>query len=161
MAVLIGPDFVELGSAPLGVILMLGAAISWAAGSVAFKRPEWSVSVSVLVAWQLLFGAVPLLIGAILIEDPFNVTTVSSSGLYALGYVVVFPMIFCQWAYFKSVRIFPVSFAAISTMGIPLVGTYASALILDESVGVSELIALVLICSALAAVLFPSAFNKT
>ena len=161
LAVLIGPDFVELGSAPLGVILMLGAAISWAAGSVAFKRPEWSVSVSVLVAWQLLFGAVPLLIGAILIEDPFNVTTVSSSGLYALGYVVVFPMIFCQWAYFKSVRIFPVSFAAISTMGIPLVGTYASALILDESVGVSELIALVLICSALAAVLFPSAFNKT
>ena len=160
LAALIGADILTFGSTPLGVFFMLGAAVSWAAGTVAFIRPEWSTSVSVLVAWQLLLGGVPLLIGALIIESPFNVTGVSSSALYALAYVVVFPMIFCQWAYFKSVRMFPASLAAISTLGIPLVGTFSSAAILGESIGIRELAALLLICSALGAVLSPTLKNK-
>ena len=160
LAALIGADILTFGSTPLGVFLMLGAAVSWAAGTVAFKRPKWSMSVSVLVAWQLLFGGVPLLIGALIIEPPLNVTAVSSSALYALAYVVVFPMIFCQWAYFKSVRMFPASLAAISTLGIPLVGTFSSAAILGESIGIRELVALLLICSALGAVFAPTLKDK-
>ena len=160
LATLIGPDFMALGTAPIGAVLMLGAAVSFAAGTVAFKRPQWSTSVTVLVGWQLLLGGTPIFIGAVLIEDPFDIMAVSSEGLYALAYVVAFPMIFCQWAYFKSVRLFPASLVAISTLGIPLVGTYSSALILDESVGIRELAALLLICSALGAVLLLPALKK-
>ena len=160
LAALIGPDFIALGTAPIGAALMLGAAVSFAAGTVAFKRPQWSAPVTVLVGWQLLLGGIPIFVGAVIIEDPFDFTTVSSAGLYALAYVLAFPMIFCQWAYFKSVRMFPASLVAISTLGIPLVGTYSSALILGESVGVRELTALLLICSALGTVLLLPALKK-
>ena len=69
-------------------------------------------------------------------------------------------MIFCQWAYFKSVSMFPASLAAISTLGIPLVGTFSSAAILGESIGIRELAALLLICSALGAVFAPTLKDK-
>jgi drug/metabolite transporter (DMT)-like permease len=63
-------------------------------------------------------------------------------------------MIYCHWAYFTLVRIFPASVAAISTLAIPVVGVFSSALILDETVGFSEIVALILVVSALAIVIF-------
>ncbi len=62
-------------------------------------------------------------------------------------------MIFCQWAYLRSVRTFPASLAAISTLGVPVIGTYSSALILSEAVGFQEFGALILVRMALATVL--------
>jgi drug/metabolite transporter (DMT)-like permease len=58
------------------------------------------------------------------------------------------------------VRLFPASLAAISTLGIPLVGTYSSALILDEPVGWREFTALVLVISALATVTLLPALRR-
>ena len=54
-------------------------------------------------------------------------------------------------------RLFPATLAAIGTLAIPVVGVYASALVLGESVAVREVAALALTCAALAAVFFPSA----
>ena len=62
-------------------------------------------------------------------------------------------MIFCQWAYLRSVRTFPASLAAISPLGVPVIGTYSSALILDEAVGLQEFSALLLVCLALITIL--------
>ena len=73
---------------------------------------------------------------------------------------IALPMIFCQWAYLRSVRTFPASLAAISTLGVPVIGTYSSALILDEPVGFQEFGALVLVCMALATVLVIPALKR-
>ena len=77
----------------------------------------------------------------------------SERALLALLYVFAFPMLFCQWAYFKTVRLFPASIAAIGTLAIPVLGVYSSALLLGEPAGLQEFFALVLICAALACVL--------
>ena len=63
------------------------------------------------------------------------------------------PMSFCQWAYFKVVGLLPASVAAIGTLAIPVIGVYSSHLVLGEAVGVSELLALLLVLSALVLVL--------
>jgi drug/metabolite transporter (DMT)-like permease len=63
-------------------------------------------------------------------------------------------MIYCHWAYFTLVRIFPASIAAISTLAIPVVGVFSSTLILNESIGVSEIAALLLVVAALSIVVF-------
>ena len=63
-------------------------------------------------------------------------------------------MIYCHWAYFTLVRIFPASLAAISTLAIPVVGVFSSTLILSESVGISEIVALFLVVTALSIVIF-------
>lgn len=153
LAVLIGPDLVDLKEAPLGMMLMLGASLAWGTGTVLFKKYNWSASTTALAGWQLVFAGVPIAIGAFAFETPPDWSAVSNKAYFSLAYVLAFPMIFCQWAYLRSVRTFPASLAAISTLGVPIVGTYSSALLLDEPVGLQEFGALVLVCAALATVL--------
>ncbi len=153
LACLLGPDIAVLGAAPLGAALILTAAFSWGLGSLLFKRFTWTTPVAVLTGWQLLAGGLPVVIGALLIEGPPDVRSLSFEAMAALAYVVALPMILCQWAWFKLVTLFPAAIAAIGTLAIPVVGVLSSALILDEPVGLAEMAALVLVCAGLAVVL--------
>jgi len=153
LAVLIGPDLLSLGAAPLGAALMLGAAISWALGTVVMKRFLWTIPVGTLAGWQLLIGAVPITLGALAFDEYPNLAELSTPALLSLLYVVTLPMVFCHWAWFTVVRLFPAAIAAIGTLAIPIVGVFSSALVLGEPIGLRELTALVLVCSSLAVVL--------
>ena len=153
LALLIGPDAVALGRAPLGALCMLGAAVSWAIGTVAFKRVAWEAGVTTVVGWQLLIGALPISLGMALLEGWPEVSEISSLAWGATAYILAFPMLFCHWAFYSVVRLFPASLAAIGTLMIPVLGVLSSALLLDEVVGLREALALLLVCSALAAVL--------
>lgn len=153
LAVLMGEDLVVLGAAPVGGLFMLMAAISWGFGTVLFKRQAWSAPVATVVGWQLLAAFVPITVVALLTEPVPDLTALSAKTWWALAYLFALPMVFCQWAYFKVVTIFPAAIAAMGTLAVPIVGVYSSALILGEPVGWQELTALVLICSALASVL--------
>lgn len=155
LAVLIGADLVVLTTAPLGSLLMLTAAVSWAIGTVAVKAHAWSISTGTLVSWQLLLGAVPIGIGTLVVGDLPIWSDVSATALLALLYVIALPMLFCQWAYFSIVRLFPATIAAIGTLAIPVVGVFSSALVLGEAITLQEVFALVLVCAALGLVLLP------
>jgi drug/metabolite transporter (DMT)-like permease len=80
-------------------------------------------------------------------------TALSLPAVIALIYLFLFPMSFCQWAYFKTVGLLPASIAAIGTLMVPVVGVYSSHLILGEKVGLNDLLALLLVLSALILVL--------
>ena len=67
LVVLMGEDFVVLGTAPIGALFMLGAAVTWAFGTVLFKKFTWTAPVAALVGWQLLAAMVP--IGAVAIAS--------------------------------------------------------------------------------------------
>lgn len=153
LAVLIGPDLVSLAEAPLGALFMLGAAVSWAIGTVLFKRVAWTAPVAALVGWQLLIGFAVIAPGALILEPVPDLTALSGRAIAALAYLFAVPMVFCQWAYFKVVRLFPAAIAAIGTLAVPVVGVYSSALVLGEPVGAQEFSAMALICGALACVL--------
>jgi drug/metabolite transporter (DMT)-like permease len=156
LSVLIGPDLAALDKAPVGALFMLLGAVSWATGTVLLKRFRWSVPTTALVGWQLIAGAVPVSLGAVVLEAPPDLAGLSPQVMVALAYIIAFPMVFCQWAYYRTVRLFPAAIAAIGTLAIPVVGVYASALMLGEAVGWREFAALLLICSALASVLLPA-----
>ncbi len=153
LGVLIGEDLVVFGKAPLGAIFMLIAALSWAIGTVWFKKYQWSTPLAALVGWQLSAAAVPITIVAMLTEPVPDLTQLSIRALVALIYLFALPMVFCQWAYFKVVSIFPASIAAMGTLAVPVVGVYSSAVILGERVGWREFAALALICAALTSVM--------
>lgn len=160
LAVLIGPDLVVLQVAPFGALFMLIAAISWAIGTVLFKKYEWTSPVASLVGWQLFVGAVFITPGAMLLEPVPDLTQMSDTTIYALAYLFALPMVYCQWAYFKVVRLFPASIAAIGTLAVPIVGVYSSAILLGERVGWVEFLAMALICGALLSVLVIPALRK-
>jgi drug/metabolite transporter (DMT)-like permease len=151
---LIWPELHAVGAAPVGALFMLAAAISWATGTVLIKRTRWTTPTTVLTGWQLLLGSIPVVIGALLLEPIGLSFNISLKALAALSYIIIFPMIYCHWAYFTLVRIFPASVAAISTLAIPVVGVFSSAIILREPVGLNETAALVLVISALSMALF-------
>ncbi len=154
LSFLIWPQLAAVGAAPVGVMFMLGAAMSWATGTVLIKRTKWHTPTTVLTGWQLLLGSIPVVIGALLLEPAGASFKISMSAVTALAYIIVFPMIYCHWAYFSLVRLVPAGIAAISTLAIPVVGVFSSALILSEPVGLNETAALVLVISALAIALF-------
>lgn len=154
LALLIWPDLEAVGDAPLGAVFMLGAAISWAAGTVLIKRTDWNTHTTVLTGWQLLLGGIPVVMGALIFEPSGVSLNVSSRAVFALTYIIFFPMIYCHWAFFSLVRIFPASIAAISTLAIPVVGVFSSTLILNEPVGISEIAALFLVVTALSIAIY-------
>ena len=160
LAVLMGEDVQVLGTAPLGALFMLGAALSWAIGTVLFKKYKSAVPVSTLVGWQLAAAAVPITVVATFVEPVPDLTQLSAKAILALVYVFALPMVFCQWAFFKVVSIFPANIASMGTLAVPIVGVYSSALILGEPVGWRELIALLLICAALTCVLVLPAWKR-
>ncbi|MEM7746437.1 MAG: DMT family transporter [Pseudomonadota bacterium] len=153
LAALIGPDMITLGTAPLGAAFMLGASLCWALGTVLFKKFVWVSPITSLVGWQLLVGAVPITVGALILEPVPDMAAVSVEVWVGLAYLIALPMIYCQWAYFYVVQIFPAAIAAIGTLAVPIVGVFSSALLLGETVGLPEVLALGLISAALFVVL--------
>jgi drug/metabolite transporter (DMT)-like permease len=149
MAVLLGPDLQRLGAAPAGVAFMLGAAFCWAAGTVLVKFFRWHTPPAAIVGWQMLLGGLPVAAGALLLENPLGLVDISLKAGATLLYLVLGPMIFCHWAFFVVVRMFPANVAAISTLSIPIIGVFGSALFLGEPVTAAELLALLLVVAAL------------
>jgi drug/metabolite transporter (DMT)-like permease len=149
LALLLGPDMQAVGAAPLGALMMLGAAVCWAAGTVLVKFFKWHMPGTLVMGWQLLIGGIPIIVGAILIDPGTAIAAVSWKAIAALIFVVALPTIFCHWAFFMVVQIFPANVAALSTLGIPVIGVFSSALILGEPVTATELIALFLVVLSL------------
>lgn len=159
LGVLIGADLLILKRAPMGAFFMLLAAISWAIGTVLLKKIAWRLPTLSNIAWQLLLSSVPVTLVAAWSEPLPDLTTLSGSAVIALIYIFLFPMSFCQWAYFKTVGLLPASVAAIGTLMVPVIGVYSSYLILDEQVGITDLLALLLVLSALVLVLLVPAWK--
>lgn len=161
LGVLIGPDLVILQRAPVGAFFMLLAAISWAIGTILVKRIAWRIPTLSNIAWQLLLSAVPVTLIAMLTEPFPHWAGLSNTALIAFVYLILFPMSFCQWAYFKAVGLLPASIAAIGTLMVPIIGVYSSHLILGERVGISDIAALLLVVAALVLVLLVPAWQRS
>jgi drug/metabolite transporter (DMT)-like permease len=156
MAVLVAPDARALWAAPAGTLLMLGAAMSWAIGTVLTKSHRWTIPTALLTGWQVALGAVPIALGTVLrfaaSGDKVSLSrlgSVSSATLLGMAYASLVGVVFCHWAWFRLVTILPATVAAIATLGIPIVGLFTSALLLGERVGVAEVVAVVLVVGGL------------
>jgi len=150
LALLLGQDFGEVEATPLGALLMLGAALGWATGTVLIKRFSWgSMPIMALTGWQLLIGGIPIVIGWWLWEPVPDLAALSLPSAIGLAYAVLVAMIFCQTTYFKIVTLVPANVAAMAVMGVPVVGVLSSAWILGEPIGPIEIAALVLVVGGL------------
>ncbi|MEW6667527.1 MAG: DMT family transporter [Thermodesulfobacteriota bacterium] len=146
---LLWPDIRSVEAAPEGALFILGAAFCWAAGTVMIKFFTWHMPVSTVMGWQLLLGGIPVVFGAFLIEPLAAILGVSWNVWLALIFIVSLPIIFCHWAFFTVVQIFPASVAALSTLAVPAIGVFSSALLLGEPIEIYELAALGLVVVSL------------
>lgn len=153
LAVLIGPDLGHMTAAPAGALFILGASIAWAAGTLVLKHHRWTIPTTVLTAWQVVLGSVPVVLGMVLFEGTPSLEGLSAGALAGLSYATVVGIVFAHYLWFYLVRLLPPAVAAIGVLGVPVVGVLSSALLVGESVGLREVVALLCVVPALAIVL--------
>ena len=156
MLALLGGEITAAGRSPLGALLLLSAAASWALGVVAMKRWPVDLPASSFTAWQMLIAGVPILFAALVFEaGTFFPWTLSPRVAWASLYTIGVTYIFCQWAWTKIALVAPVALSSISTLIIPVIGVMSGIVLLGERPGWNDFLALVLVCLALAVVLMP------
>jgi drug/metabolite transporter (DMT)-like permease len=152
IVVLVAPGLDRFMAAPFGVLLMVIAAASWAGGTVGMKYFRWPFSIMQNTGWQFALGGIPIVLSAIATRSDPHLGVLSTGAWASLLYVVTFPILFCQWAWFKTVDMLPGSITAMGSLAIPVVGTLSAAVLLGEPLDAFELIALGLVVMGLALV---------
>lgn len=155
MALLIGEGFAGIGAAPLGSLLVLGAAASWALGSVLQKKYPIDLPAGPYTAWIMLLGGLPILIGAVLFEDLGWLRTVGVAAILGTAYNVMVAFAFAYWAWIKLVTSVSVTVFSLSILVIPVVGVFSGVVFLGERPSWAEYAALVLVLGSLVSVLSP------
>ncbi|HEY0418199.1 MAG TPA: DMT family transporter [Acetobacteraceae bacterium] len=153
MAALLAPDWARLQASPWGAVLMIGASLSWAAGTVVQKKVRWQIDTMQLTGWQLALGGLPVLAGMLLFGRPASLAGLHAPAILGAAYALLIPMIYCQYAWFRVIALFPAGVAAIGTLAIPVIGVFSSAALIGEPIGGTELGALGLVTAALFLVL--------
>lgn len=153
LALLLGQDLGQLSAAPVGSLLVLGAAVSWALGTVLQKRYPVRLPAAAYTAWIMLLGGAPIFIGALLLEDLRSLRNVSLWPALGLAYNVLVAFAFAHCAWIKIAISVPVSVFSIGMLIIPVIGVLSGAVFLGERPSWSEIAALVSVLAALATVI--------
>lgn len=154
MALLIGEDLMVLGRAPLGALLALGAAFTWAIGTVLQKRWPLGLEMGTFTAWTMFLGGVPIIFGTFIFEyDAWR--PVGTAAYLALGYNIVVAFAFAYWAWFKIASAVSVTVSSISVLSVPIVGVVSGFVFLGERPSLQEYTALVCVVLAVLAVNLP------
>lgn len=152
IAVLMSHDFSVIGAEPLGFALTLTGAALWAVGVLIQKHTPWQIGVLALGGWQLLLGVLPIAAVWIVVGG-FDYRDAGAEVWWSSVYLVLIALVFCYFAWFSVVKIFPAGVAAVGTLLVPIVGVVSGVIVLGEPFGLRDLIALALIVGAVALVL--------
>jgi drug/metabolite transporter (DMT)-like permease len=132
-----------------GSLLAVGSGAVWALAAVMSKRwPTRDAEPLTFTAWQLAFGAIPLVALALLHPHP----AVSWNGEYglALAYSTVFATAGGWWLWTYVLSHAPAGVTGLNTLAIPVIAVAASWLQLGERPPPHELLGMALIAFALA-----------
>lgn len=155
MALLIGEDLVVLDRAPLGAALMLGAAFTWAIGTVLQKRWPLGLPMGTFTAWTMWLGGLPVILGTFVFER-HAWQPVGTEAWLALLYNIFIAFAFAYWAWFKIASTVSVTVSSISVLSVPIVGVLCGFVFLGERPSLQEYAALACVVLAVLAVNLPA-----
>ncbi|MCX7961802.1 MAG: EamA family transporter [Burkholderiales bacterium] len=155
IALLLGEEFARLQGAPVGALLVLGAAWTWAIGTVLQKRFPVRAPVAAYTAWLMFAGGIPIYLAALAFEDPGHLADVGMHAWLGLAYNVFLAFGWAHWAWIKLATSVSVTVFSLSMLMVPVVGVFGGALLLGERPGLAEFGALALVLGSLATVIAP------
>jgi drug/metabolite transporter (DMT)-like permease len=156
LALLLGEGALALGSAPLGSLLVLGASLSWALGTILQKRFPMAMPAGPYTAWIMLLGGVPIFIGALLLDDFGALGGIGLWPALGIAYNVLIAFAWAHWAWITIATAVPVSVFSLSMLIIPVVGVMSGMLLLGERPTWAEYGALGLVLASLLTVVIPA-----
>ena len=147
-------EFTQLGGRPVGVLLMLAAAVAWALGTQLLRRSRIDVPTLTLTFWMMVLATLVMSVLAVATERAaWHAPSPATWGAIAFNGVLVFG--FAQGAWFFLVRGLPPVASTLSVMLIPVLGVFAGALWLHEPLHWQDWAAMGLMVLAIASVLWP------
>jgi drug/metabolite transporter (DMT)-like permease len=151
MTVLIYP-LAALG-VPTGILLAIGAAVSWAAGTIYLKWARIDSDPMAAAVWQLIIGVIA--IGAMLpmIEDSLHLGQAHRSAILALIFAGIIGSGISYFLWFDIVRRLPATIASLGVLSSPVIGVVSSMLLLGERPTLTDIVGFSLIFTASATVL--------
>jgi len=156
LALLLGEAAAGLGGAPLGSLLALGAAFTWALGVVLQKRYPVSMPTGSYTAWIMLLGGLPVIAGSLLFEDWRVLGDVGAKAWLGVAYNVLIAFAWAHWAWIKIATSVSVTVFSLSMLVIPVIGVLSGMLFLGERPSLAEYGAAALVFAALATVVVPA-----
>lgn len=150
MVVLVAP-LAGLGI-PLGILLALGAAVCWAAGTVYLRWAKLEGDPMAITFWQLAFGVAAMILFLVIFEGGLNLNAGSRS-MTALFYSGIIGSGLCNYLWFRVVRTLPASTASLGVLASPVIGVISAMVILGERPTLYDAIGFALMLSASAIVM--------
>lgn len=153
VAILLAPVTGVAAIDPLGIGLVLIAAISWALGSVYSRGAAMPRSALLGTGMEMAAGGVALLLAGTVTGElsSFDPSHFSTNSLLALGYLIVFGSLVAFTAYVWLLGNVPVSTAGTYAYVNPIVAVALGALILSEPITPRTIFAAALIVAAVIA----------
>jgi drug/metabolite transporter (DMT)-like permease len=135
--------------------LALAAGAAWAVGTLIFKRIPVRTHDELLslTAWQMLFGAIPLVVLALLVHErpiEWNAALLAALGFNAVGAMAIATLL---WLYI--LYRLPTTISSLSSLIVPIGGVLAAWLQLGERPSAAEGAGMVLILVALGLLIAP------
>jgi len=130
--------------------LGLMAALCWATGTILIKRLRGRTPVDLLTltTWQMIFGAVPLVLLAAVV--PEHATDWSGAYVAILAFMSIASTAMCWWLWIYILDRVPAWEASLSVLGTPVVAILSSRLTFGEAFKSTEIAGILLIGSGLA-----------
>lgn len=143
VALLVGADKAEATWTKLPAACeSLAAAVLFGLATVLAKKYPLRLPPATAVAWQALLGMMPVLALASLEGAQWD--RVTPLGWVSIGYVASIPLTIAYLAWFRALRLVPASTAATTVLISPIVGVAGSALLLGETLGLIQIVGLLL-----------------
>lgn len=136
---------------PVGIMLALAAAVSWAAGTVYLKWAKLEGDPMAITIWQLVFGGVVIAICVPLFEGTLHLNAGARS-LFGLVYSGIIGSGLCYFLWFGIVRRLPASTAALGVLASPVIGVITAMIVLGDRPTSYDAIGFALMLSASAIV---------
>jgi drug/metabolite transporter (DMT)-like permease len=138
---------------PLGALLALGCAWTWAAGTIYLKWAKIRAATLASAAWQLLFGWLMLMAGMLIFEGVPQLWPLPAHIVAWIAYNGLIGMGMAYFLWFVVVDRLPATTASLGSLLVPVVGVIGSAWLVGERPSLSDIIGFACIFAAAASVL--------
>lgn len=148
-------ELTHLAGRPVGVLLALLAASTWALGTQALRRTKVEAPALTISFWMTVLTAVLMVVLATVFERPqWRMPQGEVTWAILFNAVLIFGFAHAAWTYLA--KGLPATASTLSVMMIPVVGVFSGAVWLKEPVHWQDWTAVVLMMVAIASVLWPA-----
>ena len=140
---------------PIGLLLALGCALSWAGGTIYMKWARIEGDLLAITLWQIVFGVLVFGAGLLIFQGQPTIEPLAMRTWIAIVFNGVFGTGVAYFIWFNIIGRLSTATASLGSLANPVVGVIGSVILLGERPTLPDIVGFALIFTAAACVLLP------